>query len=71
MNEMKKAITLFLIKQGFTPRICYTCANRSWEKHHRWYSPNGLGFFICNIHPEAIAVGDEDSCDGWRGKDLT
>jgi len=65
MNEVNKALTLFLVRQGCPPRVCYTCENREWKKHSRWYSPRGLGYFVCKIHPESIAIGDEDRCEDW------
>jgi hypothetical protein len=71
MNEVQKALTLFLLRQDCPPRICYTCENRGWEKHSRWYSPNGLGYHYCNVHTNAIAVEDEDHCEDWtQRKDL-
>uniref|UniRef100_A0A6H1Z7V5 Uncharacterized protein n=1 Tax=viral metagenome TaxID=1070528 RepID=A0A6H1Z7V5_9ZZZZ len=63
MNEVDKALAIFLLQQGCPPRICYTCENQVWM----WKERKNRGFFVCTIHPEAGAVGDEDYCADWVG----
>jgi len=58
MTEIDAALCRWLVKQGFPPKICYTCAEETTRKTRR-----GRRYGYCDKNN--CAVGQQDNCSAW------